>query len=329
MGSRYGIESNYFNNNSSEEILLNIRGIQRQFNRNAWLKNCLFPYRFIQSYMRSRKIISEFKPHVVIGTGGYSSGLPLLAAIHKGVKTVIQEQNSFPGMTTRRLGTKVNKVCIGFEEAKGCLKKKNVILTGNPIREDIRLMDKAKAKQLYKFDSGRPVLAILGGSQGSAPFNLHFQKHLEQYIESNIQILWQCGKKDYSDLKYLSRHQNIHIIPFTENIDVFYSAADLIVSRSGALALSEMALLGKAMVLIPLPRSAGDHQTTNARTFSKVGGAVLINQASLVSGALEKTILELIQDNQKIARMEENSKKRGIPYATEKITATIMQIAEG
>ena len=189
-------------------------------------------------------------------------------------------------------------------------------------------MDKAEAKQLYHFDNGRPVLAILGGSQGSVPFNRHFQKHLEQYIESNIQILWQCGKKDFAELKTLNRHQDIHIIPFSENIDVFYSAADLIVSRSGALALSEMALLGKAMVLIPLPHSAGDHQATNAQTFSKTGGAVLVHQTSLASGALEKTVLELIQDTPKIARMEENSKKRGIPNAIEEITTIIMQIAE-
>ena len=132
MGSRYGIESNYFNNNSSEEILLNIRGVQRQFNLDAWLKNSIFPYRFIQSYLRSRKIISEFKPHVVIGTGGYSSGLPLLAAIHKGVKTVIQEQNSYPGMTTRQLGPKVNKICIAFEEASHYFKKKKLFLQGIP-----------------------------------------------------------------------------------------------------------------------------------------------------------------------------------------------------
>mgnify|MGYP000161412910 CR=1 FL=1 len=119
MGSRYGIESNYYTN-SSKATLLNIRGIQRHLNLDAWLKNCLFPWRFIQSYLQSRKIINEFKPHVVIGTGGYASGLPLLAAIHKGIKTVIQEQNSFPGITTRQLGAKVNKVCIAFENAKGC-----------------------------------------------------------------------------------------------------------------------------------------------------------------------------------------------------------------
>ena len=188
-------------------------------------------------------------------------------------------------------------------------------------------MDKVEAKQLYHFDSGRPVLAILGGSQGSIPFNRHFQKHLEQYIESNIQILWQCGEKDFSDLKELNKHQDVHIIPFSENMDVFYSASDLIVSRAGALALSEMALLGKAMVLIPLPHSAGDHQTKNAQTFLQMGAAALVHQNSLASGSLEQTVLELIMDSKKIACMETNSKKNGIPNATEEITTVIMEIA--
>ena len=142
-------------------------------------------------------------------------------------------------------------------------------------------MDKAAAKKSYQFSASRPVLAILGGSQGSIPFNRHFQNHLEQYTKSNIQILWQCGKSDFSELKELNRRQDVNIIPFTEDMDIFYSAADLIVSRAGALALSEMALLGKAMVLIPLPHSAGDHQTTNAQTFSKTGGAVQLDLPAL------------------------------------------------
>ena len=122
--------------------------------------------------------------------------------------------------------------------------------------------------------------------------------------------------------------QDTHIIPFTEDMGVFYSAADLIVSRAGALALSEMALLGKAMVLIPLPHSAGNHQTINAQTFSNGGGAVLVPQTSLASGSLEQTVLELIQNSKKIAHMEANSRKNGTPYATEQITTIIMEIAK-
>ena len=127
IGSRFGVESSHFSQGSKDELLLNIRGIQRQMNMDSILKNILFPFRFLQAYFQSWKLLHEFKPHVVIGTGGYSSGIPLLAAIHKGVKTVIQEQNSFPGLTTRHLGTKVNKVCIAFEDSKGYLKKKRCL----------------------------------------------------------------------------------------------------------------------------------------------------------------------------------------------------------
>ena len=189
-------------------------------------------------------------------------------------------------------------------------------------------MDKAAAKKSYQFSASRPVLAILGGSQGSVPFNRHFKYHLEHYTKSNIQILWQCGKSDFSELKELNRQQDVHIIPFIENMSDFYSAADLVVSRAGALALSEMALLGKAMVLIPLPQSAGNHQTTNAETFLHTGGAVLVHQTLLASGSLEQTVLALIQNSKKIKLMEINSKKNGITNATEKITAVIMEIAE-
>ena len=189
-------------------------------------------------------------------------------------------------------------------------------------------MDKAAAKISYQFSASKPVLAILGGSQGSVPFNRHFQNHLEQYTKSNIQILWQCGKSDFSELKELNSRQDVNIIPFIENMSDFYSAADLVVSRAGALALSEMALLGKAMVLIPLPRSAGNHQITNAETFLHSGGAELVHQRLLVSGSLEKIVFALIQDSKKIKLMEINSKKNGIANATEKITAVIMEIAE-
>ena len=188
-------------------------------------------------------------------------------------------------------------------------------------------MDKIEAKQSYHFDAGRPVLAILGGSQGSVPFNRYFQNHFEKYTKSNIQILWQCGKNDFPELKEINRNQDINIIPFTEDMDIFYSAADLIVSRAGALALSEMALLGKAMVLIPLPHSAGNHQTTNAQIFAQMGGAVLVHQNLLATGFLEQAVLELIKDPEKITQMEVNSKKIGIPNATEKITNVIMEIA--
>lgn len=326
IGSQYGIESSLLNKNDPDITLLNIRGIQRHLNIKSIMINSLFPFRFLDSYIKSREIISDFKPHIVIGTGGYSSGIPLLAAIHKGIKTIIHEQNSYPGITTKKLMKKVDRVCISFEDVKYYLKGENILHTGNPIRSNINPIDKNQAKQSYDFDINKPVLAILGGSQGATIINQHFKNNLNKYIESNIQILWQCGNKDFENLKKSNKIPNVHIIPFTDSMDMFYSAADLIVSRSGALALSEMALLGKAMVLIPIPSSAGNHQFINAKSFQNINGAIVINQKSLQYGALEKAVLPLIHDLEKIKLMEQNSKKLGQPNATKKIIKIIMDL---
>ena len=189
-------------------------------------------------------------------------------------------------------------------------------------------MDKNQAKFLFKCDNAHPVLAILGGSQGSVSLNLHFQEHYHKYINSGIQILWQCGKNDYDGLRDSINNANVHLIPFSDNMGALYSASDLIVSRSGALALSEMAFMGKAMVLVPFPHSAGNHQLKNAQAFSNSGAAVLMPQSQLESGELEKTILELLKNPDKIQTMEEKSIQMAAPDAIVNIINTIMEIAE-
>ena len=189
-------------------------------------------------------------------------------------------------------------------------------------------MDKNQAKKQFNCSNSNPVLSILGGSQGSVPLNHHFQKHYSQYTESGIQILWQCGKNDYDDLKDSVHNEKIHLIPFSDDMGALYSAADLIVSRAGALALSEMAFMGKAMVLVPFPHSAGDHQVKNARAFSNCGAAVLMPQSQLESGDLENTVLELFKNPEKIQTMEEQSSQLAAPDATVNIINTIMEIAE-
>ena len=189
-------------------------------------------------------------------------------------------------------------------------------------------MDKNQAKQLFNCNDSQPVLGILGGSQGSAPLNHHFQQQCKKYLESGIQILWQCGKKDYKLLKKSVNEENVHLIPFTDDMGAFYSAADLIVSRAGALTLSEMALMGKAMVLVPFPYSAGDHQVKNAQVFSNSGAAILLPQSKLKSGELEKAVLELFRQPEKIREMEEYSIQMAAPDATDNIISTIIEIAE-
>ena len=189
-------------------------------------------------------------------------------------------------------------------------------------------MDKNQAKKQFNCSNSHPVLAILGGSQGSVPLNHHFQQQYKKYMDSGIQILWQCGKKDYEFLQQSVNEENVHLIPFSDDMGALYSASDLIVSRAGALALSEMALMGKAMVLVPFPHSAGDHQVKNALTFSNCGAAVVMPQSQLEYGELEKTVLELFKNPEKIQTMEEYSIQMAAPDATENIINTIMEIAE-
>ena len=188
-------------------------------------------------------------------------------------------------------------------------------------------MEKNQAKQHFHCKDSQPVLAILGGSQGSSPLNRHFQQHCNKYTDSGIQILWQCGKKDYDGLKEAVEAKDVHLIPFSDEMGTLYSAADLIVSRAGALALSEMALMGKAMVLVPFPHSAGDHQFKNAQVFSNSGAAVVLPQSKLPSGDLETTVLELFKQPEKIQEMEKQSIQMAAPDATQNIILTIMEIA--
>ncbi len=188
-------------------------------------------------------------------------------------------------------------------------------------------MEKNQAKQYFHCNDSLPVLAVLGGSQGSTPLNRHFQQQCKIYTDSGIQILWQCGKNDYDALQESVDPNDVHLIPFSDEMGTLYSAADLIVSRAGALALSEMALMGKAMVLIPFPYAAGNHQVKNALAFSISGAAMLIPQSQLESGELETTVLELFRQPEKIKGMEEKSIQMAAPDATSKIISTIMEIA--
>ena len=328
IGSKFGLEASFYNNCNDKALLLNIRGIQRHINISSIIKNISFPFKFLISYYQSRKFLKKFKPNIVIGTGGYSSGLPLLAAIHMGIKTVIQEQNSYPGITTRYLSNKVNKICIAYKDIAFYLKKKNYILTGNPIRDSIIKINIKDAKHKLNLNKDKPVLTILGGSQGSYPLNKYFIKNYMLFVNSGIQILWQCGKKQFNDINNIIYNENIKLIPFTNEMDLLYSASDLIVSRSGALVLSEMSLMGKAMILIPFPNSAANHQVKNAELFARHRAAILFQQSNLYSGKLENKIINLITNRNELNKMENESMKLSIKNSTDKIINVIMKLIQ-
>ncbi len=189
-------------------------------------------------------------------------------------------------------------------------------------------MAKSVARQKLGLMKDQPVIAVLGGSQGSRPLNQHFSKSFSGYTSKGIQVLWQCGKLEYPALKELNSEENITLFPFSDKMGTVYSAADIIISRAGALALSEMAYMGKAMILVPFPHAAGDHQLKNAMSFADKGAAKIVLQSNLSKGELETIVLQLLENREELAAMESKASSLATPQAEDKIIAAIMEVAE-
>ena len=325
VGSKFGIEAEILSKTEEQLFLLNIRGIQRSFNLKSIGINLLFPFRFIKSYFDSMKIIKSFKPHVVVGTGGYSSGLPLIVATKQGYKTLIQEQNSFPGFTTRKLAEKVDKVCIAFEEASEYFPY-NWILTGNPVRNNIKIVDKNTARKKLGLKD-KPTLFILGGSQGSRPLNYRFLTSYKKFTNSNIQIIWQCGTRDIELVRSSIVDEDVYLYDYISDMGDAYSASDIVISRAGAITLAELTFCKKASVLVPFPHAAGDHQTKNALSLEKHDATRVVKQSDFTTERLENTLLDLLNAPHIISEIEKNAGQMANPNATENIVKEILELA--
>ena len=299
IGSKFGIESKILPNLNKNYYLLNIKGIHRTISMANIFSNLIFPIRFILSFFISLLILKRNNPCLVIGTGGYASGMPLLASIMLKFKTLIHEQNSFPGITTKKLSSKVDKVCISNIDSKKYLNG-NLIFTGLPIREELKNDTKENACNQLGLNSSLKTVFIVGGSQGSNTFNEYILKNYNFYIENNIQLIWQCGYKNTTKYKSCINHKRILISGFFEDINIPYAASDIIISRSGAVAINEIAFIKKPMILIPLPSSAGNHQYLNAKSFANNGAAVLVEENDLRKNILEDRILELIKNKKEM-----------------------------
>ncbi len=327
-GSQYGIEATILPKRNETPLLLNIRGIQRSFSISSIIKNVLFPFRLVSSYLTARNFVKTFNPDVVIGTGGYSSGLPLLAATHLKKKTLIQEQNSFPGITTRKLAKKAESICIAYSDASQYIDSNNVVLTGNPVRKGMKKIEQVVARKQMGIDENKQTIFILGGSQGSRPLNNHFRANYKKYLEKDVQIVWQCGKLDYEVINQEVDKTDVYLKSFIYDMDVAYSSADIVISRAGALALSEMTIMGKIMVLVPFPNAAGNHQYKNAMSLAKLKAAEMVEQNDLASGKLEELVFSILRDENKRKLMSKNALKLGKPEATETIVSQILRIAK-
>lgn len=299
-----------------------ISGIQRKLT----LDNAMFPFKLLSSMWNSFRIIKSFKPDVVIGTGGFASGAVLKVASMLNIPTVIQEQNSYPGITNKLLAKKANKICVAYENLERFFPKDKMILTGNPVRQDlINEASKSEAIAYFKLDANKKTLLVLGGSLGARRINQLIEKELDFLLSQNIQIIWQCGKLYFNDYSKYNAKENVQVVAFIDRMDLVYAAADIVISRSGASSVSELCIVGKPTIFIPSPNVAEDHQTKNAKAISDKNGAILIRESELET-QFETVFYDLISNESKQAELSQNIKKLALPNATKQIADEIMKL---
>jgi UDP-N-acetylglucosamine--N-acetylmuramyl-(pentapeptide) pyrophosphoryl-undecaprenol N-acetylglucosamine transferase len=263
--------------------IINVRGLARSMD---W-RNLLVPFLLVGALIKTRSFMQTFDPHVVVGTGGYVSWPVLRVAAHYKVPTVLQEQNSFPGITTRKFARQAKRVYLGFEKAREFLEPGTVtIVTGNPVRSTIASGDRAEAQKIFNLNPAKKTILVLGGSQGARAVNTAVLRSIDQNtIPDNCQLLWQTGKRDYTDVITAigERVQGHTLFPFENRMELVYAAADIAVARAGAITLAELEACALPSVLIPYPFAAGDHQRKNAEEFVRKGIAAMIDEKELAT----------------------------------------------
>jgi UDP-N-acetylglucosamine--N-acetylmuramyl-(pentapeptide) pyrophosphoryl-undecaprenol N-acetylglucosamine transferase len=299
-----------------------ISGIQRT----DMLKNLSFPVKLLRSLWICKRLIKSFKPDIVVGTGGFASGPLLFVAANKGIPCLIQEQNSFPGLTNKWLAKKVQKICVAYAGLERWFPASKIVFTGNPVRKKLlESFDKQISKQAFGLDSQKPVLLITGGSLGARKVNEVVAEHLEIILNDGIQVIWQCGSLYADALKEKYQNQTgLWLDAFIANMGHAYAAADVVVARAGAGTLSELAVAGKAAILIPSPNVAEDHQTKNAKALSSQGAAVLLPEQEAAKRFLHEVKQLLLPENRKNA--EKSIMALAKPNATEEIVNEIEKL---
>lgn len=261
-----------------------ISGFQRKLDK----RNLMFPFKLLSSLMGARKIVKKFKPDIAIGTGGYASGPLLFMASRNKVPTLILEQNSYPGITNRLLGNKVNKVCVAYPGMEKYFNKEKLVVTGSPIREQIAENNivRSEACKFFGLNEDQNILLIIGGSQGAVGINNAVAANLQKICSSQLQILWQTGSssvKNATDVVNSNGLQKKVVInEFISRMDMAYSAANIVISRAGAIALAEIVAVEKPAIFIPLPSAAEDHQTKNAMTLVDGDAAILVKENNAI-----------------------------------------------
>lgn len=300
-----------------------ISGIQRQLT----LKNLMFPLKLINSLWNARKIIKSFKPDVVVGTGGFASGPLLYVAAANKIPSLIQEQNSFPGITNKLLAKKAHKICVAYDGLERFFPKDKIIKTGNPVRKGLLDIDSKtiEAKNFFKLKDGKYTLLVLGGSLGSKRINQLLEKELDYLDSQNVQIIWQCGKLYYSKYKIYNNTNNVQVYEFLNNMDFAYAAADIIISRAGASSVSELCIVGKPVIFVPSPNVAEDHQTKNAMAIVEKDAAMIIKEEDLDTD-FENKFSQLIASPEKQQNLGKKIKNLALVNATNQIADEVEKL---
>ena len=307
-----------------------ISGLQRRWT----IDNLSFPFKVISSIVKSRKIIRSFSPNVAVGTGGFASGPLLRAAAGMKIPTLIQEQNSFPGITNKILGKKANKICVACEGMEKYFPKEKIIVTGNPVRQDILSLE-GKSEEAFRdfsLNPKRKTVLFLGGSLGARTINQSVADNMDLLIKNNIQIIWQTGKSYVNFASEVTSHlpgedNGVRVYGFISRMDFAYACADIVVSRAGAIALSELAIVKKPCILVPSPNVAEEHQTKNAMNLVKHDAAILVKDGE-ARKKLGATIISLMNEIQRQKKLSENISRLSFPNSAEAIAKEVIKLGD-
>lgn len=307
-------------------IGLPITGLQRSMS----IKNLLFPFRLIFSLIKAASILSNFKPDVAVGVGGYASGALLWAASAKGIPSLIQEQNSYPGITNKLLKNKAAKICVAYERMDRFFPAEKILLTGNPVRKDLNGTESLKEEAFAYFGipAGSRVILVVGGSLGARTLNQAMLGQIERFRQDNLFVIWQCGKYYMAQMTEALSSKNmphVKLLDFISRMDLAFAAADIIVSRAGAGTISELCLVGKPCILVPSPNVAEDHQTRNAESLSHVQAAIMLKDSEAVE-KLPEACLNLLENETKCKELSINIKKLALPDAALNIAQEVINL---
>lgn len=302
------------------------------FARRMTVKNLTFPFKLAGSLLRARSIINRFAPDVVVGVGGYASGPTLCMAAMRGVPILIQEQNSFPGVTNRLLASKAKTICVAYEGMERFFPQEKIVFTGNPVRQDLITNQAIAAEAMAHFalQPGRKTLFVMGGSGGAGTINESLKACINHGLDKEmVQVIWQTGRYYYDKvLNEIStlNHPHIHIYPFIDRMDLAYNVANLVVSRAGAIAISELCVVGKPVILIPSPNVAEDHQNRNAQALLARNAALLVKDSEAVN-QLYFTVKSLFANESQLAGLSSNIRAMAISDAADRIAREVLKLS--